>query len=143
MDIKIKEMDISDLVISGFSETLTNLRPVGDMSQDMKKTILEKINSQNGHIFIAICDGKVVGTTTVLIEQKFIRGGAKVAHIEDVSTRKDFEGHGIASTILKRCISYAKEMGCYKVILDCGKNVIPFYERYGFKSNENHMRLDL
>jgi len=87
MDIQIKEMVLFDLKKSGLSETLNNLRPIGDLSFENKEKILVKINSQDGHIFIAIHEDEIIGITTILIEQKFIRTGARVAHIEDVSTR--------------------------------------------------------
>ena len=37
----------------------------------------------------------IIGSTTLLIEQKFIHDGGKVGHIEDVVTRKGYEGFGI------------------------------------------------
>ncbi len=40
-------------------------------------------------------DGKVIGSISVLIEKKFIHNCGKVAHIEDVVTRKGYEGIGI------------------------------------------------
>jgi len=120
------------------------VRNVGEISLHDSLNILEKINSQDGHVFVAIDEtAGIIGTTTVLIEQKFIRQGARVAHIEDVSTRKEFEGHGIAKAVMNHAIDYARERKCYKVILDCNEETIGFYERLGFKKNENHLRLDL
>ena len=42
-----------------------------------------------------------------------------------------------------RLIAYLLEVsrscGCYKVILDCSDQNVPFYEKLGFKKNVNHM----
>ena len=130
-----------------FFDSLSRVRNVGEISSKDSSDILDSINSQDGHVFVAVTgygnDEKIIGTTTVLVEQKFIRSGARVAHIEDVSTRKEFEGHGVAKAVMSHAISYARERGCYKVILDCSDETKGFYERLGFRANENHMRLDI
>ncbi|MBN2880991.1 GNAT family N-acetyltransferase [Candidatus Woesearchaeota archaeon] len=145
MEVKITELTI-DLLENAtlFLETVSNVRDTGVISLQAQKEILHKINSQDGHIFVAITsDNKIVGTTTVLIEQKYIRNGARVAHIEDVATHADYQKQGIGKQIMQRCIEYAKSKNCYKIILDCYEQLKPFYEQFGFKNNEIHMRLDL
>ena len=149
MDYIIKELTGEDLRKNKDSlfESLSRVRSVGEINSADACSILERINSQDAHIFVAMKgegnSSEIIGTTTVLIEQKFIRGGAKVAHIEDVSTKKEFEGHGVAKAVMTEAMEYAKERGCYKVILDCSTETVGFYEKIGFKRNENHMRLDL
>ncbi len=51
---------------------------------------------------------KVIGgTTTLLVEPKFIFGGGRVGHIEDVCVRKEFQGLGIAGWLVSQvCISF-------------------------------------
>ena len=47
----------------------------------------------------------MIGATTLLVEQKFIHSGGKAGHIEDVVTRKGFEGLGIGSALINmHCI---------------------------------------
>ena len=86
---------------------------------------------------------KIVGTASILIEQKFIHNGSCVGHIEDVVVHKNYEGKGIGSLLIKKCIEIAKEYKCYKIILDCNSSKTGFYEKFGFKSNSLCMRLDL
>lgn len=145
VDYLVKELKKEDLVhCASFFDTLGNLREVGNLSLEEAEKILFDINSQNGHIYIAQKnDGEIIGSTTLLVEQKFIRGGGKVGHIEDVATRKGYEKMGIGSAVVKKAIETAKGMGCYKVILDCADDNIPFYERLGFYRHENGIRLDL
>ncbi|MBW2992920.1 GNAT family N-acetyltransferase [Candidatus Woesearchaeota archaeon] len=137
---ELKDIDLEDP--SDFFETLSNLREVGELSN--AKDILLKINSQDGHIFVAITpEGKIIGTATILIEQKFIRQGAKCAHLEDVSVNKNYEGKGIGSAVINKAIEYAKKVGCYKLIADSEEKNIPYYEKFGFKRYQTCMRLDL
>ena len=107
----------------------------------MSPDVTEKIKQNPNHrIHVAIDDNKVVGTTTLLIEQKFIHQGGLVGHIEDVVIRKDYEGTGIGIKLVLSLLEYAKKKQCYKTILDCNDNVKPFYEKIGFKYESNCMR---
>ena len=78
-----------------------------------------------------------------MIEQKFIHNGGKAGHIEDVVTRKEYEGRGIAKEIMKELINIAKENGCYKIILDCDEKVMKFYEKIGFRKHSLMMRMNI
>jgi glucosamine-phosphate N-acetyltransferase len=91
---------------------------------------------------VAEMDGKVVGSTTLLIEQKFIHQGGLVGHIEDVVVDKNFQGQKIGEKIMKYLLDIAKNQGCYKTILDCTDDVKPFYEKLGFKQVANELRFD-
>jgi glucosamine-phosphate N-acetyltransferase len=147
VDIKylIKKLGVADLTEdkNGFLETLRNLTVAEDISLKRMKKILFEIENQNGHIYIAKRDKEIIGTATLFVEQKFIHGGGKVGHIEDVAIRKEYEGNGVASEIINSLIKIAKENGCYKIILDCKDKLLPFYEKFGFAHSDNCMRLNL
>ncbi|MFA6073522.1 MAG: GNAT family N-acetyltransferase [Candidatus Woesearchaeota archaeon] len=140
----IKELNEQDFdSLTGFEETLTNLSNVNLCSKIKLKELLNKINSQNGHIYVAIEDETIIGCATLLIEQKIIHDAGKVAHIEDVSTNKNHCKKGVGSNLIKKIVQDAKIAGCYKIILDCKDDLKIFYEKQGFKHHENCMRLDL
>jgi glucosamine-phosphate N-acetyltransferase len=146
VEYEIKELTKEDLIDDkeGFLETLRNMSETGEINLEDAEKILLEIKLQNGIVFIAKTnDKKIIGAVKLFIEQKFIHNGGKVAHIEDVAVRKEYEGNGIASEIIKKIIPFAKQNGCYKIILDCKDNLIPFYQRFGFYTNENCLRLDL
>lgn len=105
-------------------------------TEEFTKTILEISNTgdivvcyfQNGeHQPPTIC-----GSGTVLYEPKLIHGCRKVAHIEDIVVHSRYRSHGIASNILHHLIQKAKHHNCYKAILDCKRELTPFYEKGGF-----------
>jgi glucosamine-phosphate N-acetyltransferase len=136
---KIQESDIDN----GFLESLDSLRKASDLDKEKAKEILKKITANPAHvIFVALKENRVIGATTLLIEQKFIHGGGLVGHIEDVVVAKEQQGLGIGGKIMLAVLEYAKNQGCYKTILDCDDHVKPFYEKLGFKRHSNGMRFD-
>ena len=138
----IRELRKEDLW-NGFLTTLDSLRQASDIDRNKADEIFEKINSNPDHIVvIAEVDGKIVGTTTLLIEPKFIHKGGLVGHIEDVVVDKNFQGQKIGEKIMKYLLEFAKNRGCYKTILDCTDDVKPFYEKLGFKHIANELRFD-
>ncbi|BDQ31359.1 MAG: GNAT family N-acetyltransferase [Nitrosopumilus sp.] len=138
----IRELRKED-ILNGFLTTLDALRKASDIRTDKAMKIFEKINSNPDHIIaVAELDGKIVGTTTLLIEQKFIHDGGVVGHIEDVVVNKDYHGQKIGEKIMKYVLEIAKNRGCYKTILDCTDDVKPFYEKLGFKEIANELRFD-
>ena len=141
-EIIIREIQEGDIE-NGFLESLDFLRKASDIDKSKANEILRGIIQSPNHIIHVAVDGdKIVGSTTLLIEQKFIHDGGLVGHIEDVVVRKDYEGKGIGMKIVMSLLDVAKERKCYKTILDCKDEVKQFYERIGFKYESNGMRFD-
>ena len=142
----VREIQLKDLS-RGFYDTLSNLAPIGNLINQHKraKMILSEIRSYPFYnIFVAVReDGELIGSITILIEQKIIHGGAKVGHIEDVGTRNEYQGRGVGKALVLKALDFAKQKNCYKVILDCSKKNVEFYEKLGFKQHEISMRIDL
>ena len=141
-NIIIRKLQKEDLQ-NGFLQTLDSLRQTSNMDKKIAEKIFDKINSNLDQIVaVAVIEGKIVGSTTLLIETKFIHNGGKIGHIEDVVVDKEYQRKGIGEKIIMYLLRYAKEQGCYKTILDCADDVKPFYEKLGFKHNSNALRFD-
>jgi len=141
-EILIREIEENDLE-NGFLESLDFLRKASDIDKNKAKEILKKIKQNTNHIIhVAVDDNKIVASTTLLVEQKFIHDGGLVGHIEDVVVRKEYEGKGIGIKLVMSMLERAKEKNCYKTILDCNDHVKQYYERIGFKRESNGMRYD-
>lgn len=142
----IRELKNSDFE-NGFFETLSNLSQIGSIDLDTASAtrVLKTIRENNtSRIYVAESDdGQIIGSITLFLEQKFIHNGGKVGHIEDVVTRKEYSGQGIGTALVRKCIDVARKESCYKVILDCSQNNIPFYEKAGFRKHEVSMRYDI
>jgi glucosamine-phosphate N-acetyltransferase len=146
----IRELVLDDLD-NGFLETLDNLLP-GTSSLDTSnaRTLLAEIRSNPLHrIFVAAIPQRqgtrevVVGTTTLLVEPKFIFNGGRVGHIEDVSIRRGYENMGLGRRLVSHATQVAKEMGCVKIVLDCSEETMPFYEKLGYSYQDNCMKIFL
>ena len=141
-ELIIREIIESDLE-NGFLESLDHLRQSSNLEPNSARNILKKILENENHIIhVAELNGKIVGSTTLLIEQKFIHEGGFVGHIEDVVVNKEFEGRGIGMKLVLSLLGVAKEKKCYKTILNCEDKLLPFYEKIGFKQKSTEMRFD-
>ncbi len=142
VDVTIRKLEKQDL-FNGFLDSLDSLRKASDLSETKANEIFNKIKSNPDHVvFVVIMDSKVVGSTTLLIETKFIHQGGKVGHIEDVVISKEFQSKGLGEQLINYVLDYAKKNDCYKTILDCIDDLKPFYEKIGFKKYSNCMRYD-
>jgi len=150
----IRPIEFEDIEKRGLLDVLENLVPVG-LDRIRAKQILQEIKSNPLHkIFVAQEEEgieqqeqqiqaqgdidkkktKVVGTTTLLVEPKFINKGMRVGYIEDVSVRKGYDGLGIGSQLITYATQDAISVeGCRKILLYCSKNTMPFYEKLGYK----------
>ncbi|MGI0101937.1 MAG: GNAT family N-acetyltransferase [Nitrosotalea sp.] len=141
-EIKIRKIQKKDLY-NGFLYSLDSLRNTSDMSPRKAQAIFDKISKNpNEAIYVAVMDLKIIGAASIIIEQKFIHNGGKVGHIEDVVVAKEFQGKGIGQKIVCSLLKYAQKQSCYKTILDCTDDLIPFYKKIGFKLHSNSMRFD-
>jgi len=99
------------------------------------KSITEIIDKGDILVAYTIEDStlRIHGTATILYERKLIRGCKKVGHIEDVVVSPNYRHQGIAKYLVNQLTQMASET-CYKVILDCTEDVVPFYEKCNFEN---------
>lgn len=132
-----------DDILNGFLNSLDSLSETSSMGGPEALAIFNKVRSDPNHvILVAELAGRVVGTMTMLIDQKFIHNGGRVCHIEDVAVSRDVQGMGIGTLLGRACLDYAAKAGCYKTVLECRRDIIPFYERMGFHVHGTAMRFD-
>jgi len=139
----LNKMKFSQILVENYMKLLSQLTSAPQLSQDIFMTNLEQI-SKMGEIQICFLRTyepnetdsiQIIGSGTIIFEPKLIRGGAYVGHIEDIVVDEKYRSMGIAKKIIENLIELAEEKGCYKVILDCQKELCGFYEKSGF---ENH-----
>ena len=142
-DIIIRKLESADLD-SGFLESLDSLRSASKMNPVRVREIFDIIESKSDYcIFIAQRDDKIIGTATLIVEQKFIHNGGLVGHIEDVAVNEHAQNTGIGKALVEKLVSEARSKGCYKVILDCSDELVAYYERCGLKRHSVIMRKNL
>ena len=80
--------------------------------------------------------GKVVASTTLHIERKFIHGAALRGRIEDVVVDKDYRGLQLGKLLVECLLKLGEDLRCYKISLDCDPKLKPYYEKFGFSHPE-------
>jgi len=98
----------------------------------------------NTYFIVVIEDtkiGKIIGTATAFTELKFIRGVNKTGHVEDVVVDSKYRGKDLGKVLMEQLKSICFKVGCYKMILDCTEQNVPFYEKCDFKRKEIQMAL--
>lgn len=81
----------------------------------------------------------IIATATLFIEQKFIRNCGKCGHIEDVVVDTSYRGLRLGKRVIEALMQAAEAAGCYKIILDCSEDNVPFYEKCGLTKKEVQM----
>jgi len=82
---------------------------------------------------------QIVGVGSVFIERKFLRGLGSVGHIEDIAVDKAQQGKKLGLRIIQALTQLSENVGCYKTILNCSEDNIPFYKKCGFEKKEVEM----
>ena len=133
---KIRKDDIN----RGLVETYKEHWPITNIDE----SLFDKVVDNDNLIFVAEDKGEIIGSIILHLQQKFIRDGGLASFIEEVIVRKEYRGKGIGEMLVSKAIEKAKELGCYKVILQCSDENVKFYEKCGLsKFKYNVMGLSL
>ncbi|KAL9655033.1 hypothetical protein ABK040_008816 [Willaertia magna] len=130
----------------GFLSILSQLTTIGNITKEQYlKRFNELFNNELPDYYICVIEdnGTIIGSSTLLIERKFVHECGYVGHIEDVVVDSRYRGYNLGKLLIDECINYSKKRNCYKVILDCSEKNVGFYEKCGFIRKEIQMRLDL
>jgi glucosamine-phosphate N-acetyltransferase len=141
MEPVIREIIGPDLA-HGFLETLAALAEV-NLSFEEAAEVLRARMRAGTRTYVACIGERVIGTASLVIEQKFIHKAGKIGHIEDVAVHPDARHLRVGSALIRHAVEHARRLGCYKVILSCYDRLVPFYEQLGFRKHDLGMRLDL
>lgn len=113
-----------------YLDLLTNLSNVGDVSEEQFNSFCES-QSNNNFVLVKIYDDRIVSCVSAIIEQKMLHSFSKVMHIEDVVTHPDYRGKGFSSELILDLLDISVKIKCYKVILNCKKEMVNFYKHLG------------
>ena len=138
--------DYIEIIKDSYLDLLSELTEVSKLDTSIFLENIQKI-SQIGTIIICFLENppftgfKIVGSGTIIIEPKIIHGGKNVGHIEDIVVKSSYRGFNISQNILDLLKIEAVEKDCYKVILDCAKEVQRVYIKSGFEEKGIQMGL--
>lgn len=128
----------------GFLQLLEQLTVVGADCINYDD-FLKQYDKLKSNVFVIRnkSNDKVIGTSSILVEEKFIHSLSSVSHIEDVVVDREYRGLGLGRLLINHCIEESKKRGCYKIILDCEEKNAPFYTKVGFRIKNIQLSLYL
>ncbi|KAJ1280735.1 hypothetical protein BS78_04G255700 [Paspalum vaginatum] len=135
--VHIRRLELSDHE-RGFISLLSQLSPCPDLTASEFATRFAELAAQgDDHVILvaedpSASDRRILATGCIFVERKFLRGGGKVGHVEDVVVDAAARGRGLGLRIVRRLVEIAREAGCYKVILDCTPELRDYYAKCGF-----------
>jgi len=128
-----------------YLELLSELTVIEDIQDELFVNSVHEIHNNRGYIIICYANEpnedtfEIIGSGTILIERKIIRGCRSVGHIEDIVVKEKYRGNNLSQTILDLLQEYAIKQNCYKVILDCKRSVKKVYEKNNFVEKDIQM----
>lgn len=97
-------------------------------------------------IYVAACDGQVVGTFALLIMDNLGHMGTPSAVIDDVAVDPDWQGRGVGKRMIHYALEVAHKKGCYKAALSSNlkrERAHAFYESLGFERHGYSFRVSI
>ena len=103
--------------------------------EDYFKMDLELINKQNGKIFLAIEDTKIIGLVLGAVNlndeiDKLTNDCAKTGNVLELIVKNSSRGHGIGKLLLKEIENYFKCINCKRINIEVfgpNKSALDFY----------------
>lgn len=95
------------------------------------------LGDKNYNLIVCEIDGIIVSSCTCIIVPNLTRNLSSYALIENVVTKKEYEGRGYARACLDYAKKIAEDRGCYKMMLTTGshdKRTHDFYKSCGYTS---------
>ena len=106
----------------------------------------EMQRSEGNGTYVAEVGGRIVGTFMLTFIRHLMRRGALVAQIESVRVDASCRSRGYGAGMMRWAIDEARRRGCSRMQLSTNKSrkdAHRFYERLGFRSTHEGMKLAL
>uniref|UniRef100_A0A0E0K4G9 Glucosamine 6-phosphate N-acetyltransferase n=1 Tax=Oryza punctata TaxID=4537 RepID=A0A0E0K4G9_ORYPU len=135
--VQIRRLEVTDHE-KGFVDLLSQLSACPDLTaSEFAACFADLAALGDDHVILvaedpAAPERRILATGCLFVERKFLRGGGKVGHVEDVVVDAAARGRGLGIRVVCRLVEIAKEAGCYKVILDCTPELRAYYAKCGF-----------
>lgn len=140
-NLQFREIETEDFE-KGYCALLGELSVVGTVSRAEFQECVRERNASGMYKTLVVEDveGKcIAATATLVLERKFIHSCGIAGHVEDVVVSSEYRGKSLGKRVMQHLLQWARDAGCYKVILDCAESNTAFYERLGFKRKEVQM----
>jgi len=127
----------------GHLSVLSVLTQAPDVGAEAWAAQFQAMRSESSTYYILVVvsreTDRIVATGGVFLERKFLRELGRVGHIEDIAVAREMQGKKLGLRIIEALTHISEQVGCYKTILNCNENNIPFYEKCGYERREVEM----
>src|SRR5580692_6097301 len=135
----IEIRDASDGDLPGVLRVLAESGIDGSISFTVEeaRAHLARIRARSSfRLLVAIVDGEIAGTYSLVILDKLGKRGALSAVVEDVGVAPQRQGQGIGRAMMAHALEECRKVGCYKLALSSNvkrQSAHRFYESLGFE----------
>ncbi|GMT14433.1 hypothetical protein PFISCL1PPCAC_5730, partial [Pristionchus fissidentatus] len=137
--LRVRPLHLDDYD-KGFLAILSQLTSVGEMDRSKWESRFRSMQRTTpSTYFVCVVEdldsNRVVGAATLVLEWKFIHSAGSRGRVEDVVVDESMRGKKLGVLLNDVLVRLAKQMGVYKVSLECKDKLIPFYEQFGYKKD--------
>jgi len=112
------------------------------ITKDDFTAFIDILNNKHQIIVVEnLLTNEVLGTITILIENKLLHNNGVVCHIEDLVVNPNIRNLGIGKMLVNKALEISKNNKCYKTILDCDICNEQFYNKCNFVKKGIQMAL--
>ena len=143
---RAKAGDLPEILRMLFDDRATPSDEVDGGARCYADAFEEMQRSDVNATYVAEVDGRIVGTFMLTFIRHLLRRGALVAQIEAVRVDASQRGRGHGGQMMRWAIDEARRRGCSRMQLTTNKSrkdAHRFYERLGFRSTHEGMKLAL
>ena len=120
----------------GYLSLLSQLTKVGEYAIGTYEAQFDRMRSLPGVYYILVVEDvsreRVIATASLVMELKFIRNAACRGRIEELVVDADYRQLHLGSYLLELLTVLSRELGAYKITLDCKEALEGFYKKYGY-----------
>jgi len=124
---------------TGYTELLSQLTDVGQYTQEMfEKRFSSMCACPDTYYVIVLEDtksGQVIGSASMIIEQKFIHAASQRGRVEDVIVDADYRGMQLGKLLIETVSLLGRHLGAYKISFECTPANVRMYEKHGYAEN--------
>lgn len=109
-----------------------------NVTEELAEELAEVIESDEGVIFVAKENEKIVGFAQCQLRHDYVEGteSSPVGYLEGVFVKEECRNQGIAKELLQACENWALEKGCHEFASDCeleNQTSLKFHMSVGFE----------
>ena len=123
----------------------TQIYRTDTIAEGAKKTLENQLTDESCDVLVIKDNDKIVGTATIYYIQVAVRA-RPYAFLEGLVVDKSTRGKGYGTKLFEKCIDFAHQKNCYKMLFTSGtdrEDAHKFYEKLGFRKWGFEFRMDL